>query len=251
MNLYRDHLGTYMRFWTLPAVLSIILGILIETTISGINILEGDETQYLLAAIIPLILVIVIIYVVFSGGVIAMTYEAMRYGAPTSRTGHRAIRTRGIQMIITSVIVAIILTFSTIFCFLAAALFCYWYFFAVTVVTLEGRSIMDSLDQSKHFSEQQEALPFIFVIIFITVFILTIGALATTLLTVTAGNLHFIGTLITGIISWLFVPYIYVATAYFYIRGNDMNERAILEIPDLFDSPPSQGSGGQMRPDDY
>jgi hypothetical protein len=223
-ELYRNNLDTFMRFWAAPAVLSIMLLLLIDWATLNSNGMEEGDFQAFVLLVIPLYIILLVVQILFSGGLIAMTLESMQKGRASMTTGYDIIRERGWKILVTSLAVSVVVTLGTFLCIIPGFLFCYWYFFAVTIVTLEGFSTSEAFARSKSFSRGSGALPFIIV---------------------------YSGTLISGIVSWLVAPYLYITTAYFYIKGSGvffLEDRSVPTAVQTSVEPPPEPP---VRPDEH
>lgn len=222
-NLYKDHLQTFMKFWALPGILSIILLLMIEYITRNIESMEWGDIKMFILVLIPLYILLLVVQILFSGGVIAMTLETVRKGRPTVDTGFEIIRERGGRIVLTSLAVSFITGIGFVLCIIPGFLFCYWYFFAVTIVTLEGFATRDALTRSKEFSTGQRALTFIIILLLVVGMMNMIGSMFSVMLSFMSEDLTYAGSVISGIIFWIVAPYIYIATAYYYIRGSGLD----------------------------
>ena len=222
-NLYRDHLQTFIRFWALPGVLSIVLLVMIEYITRNIESMEWGDVKMFILVLIPLYVLLLVVQILFSGGVIAMTLETVRKGRPTVDTGFGIIKERGGKIVLTSLAVSFITGIGFVLCIIPGFLFCYWYFFAVTIVTLEGFATGDALTRSKEFSTGQRALGFIIILLLVVGMMNMIGSMFSVMLSFMSEDLRYAGSVISGIVSWIVAPYIYIATAYYYIRGSGLD----------------------------
>jgi len=246
LNLYIDNIKEYFLFWAIPAILFIGIFLIIEAmgfTSSGED-MDMEDVRTLISILIPLLILTMVIQILFSGGVIAMTLEAMKKGTTSPDIGFDLIKKRGGRIFITSIVVSLVIGFGTLLCIIPGILFCYWYFFAVTVVALEGYSVGDAMSRSKEFSRSHSAFLFIVVLIIVVIIIYIIGSVISTIITFGAGDTPYVGTIISGIISWLIAPYIYVATAYYYIKGRRLD--TVQGTPQIQPMPPQP----PMRPQD-
>jgi hypothetical protein len=250
-ELYRNNLDTFMRFWAAPAVLSIMLLLLIDWATLNSNGMEEGDFQAFVLLVIPLYIILLVVQILFSGGLIAMTLESMQKGRASMTTGYDIIRERGWKILVTSLAVSVVVTLGTFLCIIPGFLFCYWYFFAVTIVTLEGFSTSEAFARSKSFSRGSGALPFIIVLVLVVTLMNGIGEMFSMMLVFISEDFTYSGTLISGIVSWLVAPYLYITTAYFYIKGSGvffLEDRSVPTAVQTSVEPPPEPP---VRPDEH
>jgi len=156
-----------------------------------------------------------------------------------SSEGYSMITKRGGSIVVTSIVVSVLVIVGLFLCIIPGILFCYWYFFAVTIVVLEGASTGDSLKLSKQFATSHSAIGFIIILIIVN-FIVTMVGQGIALALQLAFDAPFINAITSGLIGWVIAPYIYIATAFYYIRGKGMDRPAVpmQQHPGQYGAPP-------------
>lgn len=237
-DIYRKNIEQFLLFWIIPALLGSLLGAWFrsnspeaggsETGPEGEDIIAFGEFFEFLQFAIPLMIIILVIHFLFEGGVIAMTLEAVKKGRATTQTGYEVIMRRGLSIIGMGLLFSFIVGIGLVLCFVPGVFFCYWYFFALTIVVLEGCSPGEALSRSKIFSVNQRAFAFI-VIVFLVV--IGVGWLAGIIAEELSGGSLVLSVLLSGIVSWIIGPYLYIATAYYYIKGRGLDQLDDAESP--------------------
>jgi hypothetical protein len=216
VQLYRDHFYSFFEFWAIPGILSMMFLMMIV-----LSPLEegGDDNGGIILMILLFGIALLIVQILFSGGVIAMTKEVMDSGSTSSSAGYAILSKRGGAIVVSSIAVSLIVGLGTVCFIIPGILFCYWYFFTVTIVTLEGLSTGDALSKSKDFSKGQGAIVFILVLLLSIFGIRILGEVLIQLLFYTVPGGEIIAYVISGLLSWAISPLIYVATAYYYLKA--------------------------------
>ncbi len=249
-RLYRKHLSSFFQFWTIPTLITVICGMMIIyfSDLAGRSSLS--EFEYFLFLILFSILTFSV-NTLFSGGIIAMTHEAMRGNTPSVKMAYDVMVKKGWRILLTGLVIGFMIGFGNILFFLGM-LFCYWYIFAVCAVTLEGYTTIQAMDRCKNFSESQNVAWFIgILVVMIFVIFLVWFMVYYSLITYVRIDLPYLNIILLGFFFWISAPYIFVAIAYFYITGQDLNNRPFdaLDPPIGGENPPLDQPAG--RPDDY
>jgi hypothetical protein len=238
-EVYRNNFMAFFGFWAIPAILGIVIALaqlfLFGGQLESIgNTNEGDMPDLggffaLLGISIGFILIIWIINILFIGGLIGMTKEAMSTGRTSSGKGFRTINNYFGSILVTGIVVFILLIIGTMLCCIPGILFCYWWMFAITAVVVEGVGMSEGMARSKEFASSRQTIGFAIVIIVIAIVISIISAVVATSISIpisiALGN--WAGSIVTqtisSIITWILYPFIFVAVAYHYIKGKGLD----------------------------
>lgn len=216
-GLYKKHFGAFFGFWVIATV--------ITTGLSFFDGWMGSESMEYRTSPMSMIMSILNICLsfLFSAGIIHMTRLAMEEGDTKVGDGFSIITERGGTIIITSLVFSIILIIGFILCVIPGIIFCYWYFFAVTLVVVEGASVGEALSGSKRFSQDHGTFWFIVLLLLFMMMIYLVGTLGGLILGVFVFDDFFMGIIIAMVLMFvlqLFIaPVTYIATAYYYVKG--------------------------------
>jgi hypothetical protein len=254
IELYKNNFFAFFIFWSIPAILGIIFGIF-QIYIIGPELLDfadvgSDEMpdwgQFfsIMGMTAGFGIVIWIINILFTGGIIGMTKEAMRSGQTVSGTGFGTISKYFGNILITSIVISILVAIGFLLCCIPGIFFCYWWMFAVTAVVVEGIGLSEAMDRSKEFATTRKTFGFAIVLILIIIIMnIVAGAISGLIsisLTVSIGYWpgQIASTIIGQIFQWIITPFAAIATAFHYIRGRNIEEKRPHGAPVPYPPPP-------------
>lgn len=255
-EIYKKNFWEFFGFYTVPAIIMIFL-------LAMANLFEEGTMSFAsFLILLPILLIGSIISMLFAGGIIAMTREAMEKGVTSSQTGYETIQSKAGQIITASIVVSLLIVLGTFLCIIPGLVFCYWYYFTVTIVVLEGYTTGDALKRSKEFSESHDALGFIITLGLILIAISIASSIINSLISLAVDD-PILKAVISGMISWLIAPFGTIATAYYYIRGRRLDQTQSTPqgyqgppgyqhpIPQEYPVYPGPGYEGGYTPDDH
>jgi hypothetical protein len=212
MGIYKRHFGSFLGFW----LLAVAINALISAVQGSLEI--TDYVPYMALSILS-----GCISLLFSAGIIAMTKEAMTTGKTSIKDGFDIIGKKGGTIIITSLVVGLLVAIGTILCIIPGIVLCYWYFFAVTLVVVEGCSVGEALSGSKRFSQDHGTFGFILLLILFFAMIYITGFLVSFVVAIYVSGDLFVGLIISivvvTVLSLLVSPLLYISIAYYYVKG--------------------------------
>jgi hypothetical protein len=232
-NLYKNNFMAFFSFWAIPAILGIILSLMPLIILGGglTDIDTTGDTIDLVAIIgyaafsVMFLIIYVIIYLLFAGGLIGMTKQAMDTGKTDMSMGFDTIKKYFGNILITTIVVGLIITIGFALCCIPGILFCYWWMFAVTIVVIEGVGLGDAMSKSKNFAETRHTFLFAVVLIIVIIVVSFLGDLI-------SGSISWglqqalgewpgiiISTVIGEIFQWVIAPFLFIAIAVHYIKG--------------------------------
>ena len=235
VEIYKNNFGAFFGFWAIPAIFGIIIGVL-QIVALGAGSTDFSQTSSggipdfgamfaILGLTLVFSLVSMIVTILFTGGVIGMTKEAMQTGQTSSSAGFSTIQQYFGPIIGTTIVVSILIAIGFMLCCIPGIIFCYWWMFAVTAAVVEGVGISQAMENSKNFASTRGTLGFAIVLIIVIVVISVIaGAISSGIgiaLTFSMGYLvgQSVGTVIGAIFQWIIAPYAAIAIAFHYIKG--------------------------------
>lgn len=261
-EVYKNNFGAYFGFWAIPAIFAIVIG-LVQILILGssanafIGVEEGGVPDIgailvFLGIILMFTFVVMIVNILFTGGIIGMTKEAMLSGRTTMVMGFDTIKKYFGGILITSIVVTLLIVIGFMLCCIPGIFFCYWWMFAVTAVVVEGVGLSQAMDNSKQFATTRGTFWFAVVLIIVLLAINFIAGIITTAISfglmVTLG--FWPGQIVSGFIGqifqWVIAPYATIAIAFHYIRGKGYDRGGIHPPPGPQYPPP--GYGGYPPP---
>jgi magnesium-transporting ATPase (P-type) len=178
-----------------------------------------------LAFTIVLLMALLIINMLFTGGIIGMTKKAMDTGKTDSATGFDTVKKYFGNIIITSFVVGLIIAIGFALCCIPGILFCYWWMFALTIVVIEGVGLGEAMSRSKQFAETRHTFWFAVVLVIV---IIVINFIASAITNSISWGLQqalgvwpglIISTVIGQVFQWIIAPFAVIAVAVHYIKG--------------------------------
>ncbi len=221
-EIYKKNFWEFFGFYTVPAIIMILLFAMMNLFEAGTMSLAG------FLIFLPIVLIGSIVSMLFAGGLIAMTREAMEKGVTSSKTGYDTIQSKAGPIISASIVVSLLVVLGTFMCIIPGLIFCYWYYFTVTIVVLEGYRTGDALKRSKEFSESHNALGFIITLTLILVAISIVSSIINSLIALAVDD-PILNAIITGMVSWVIGPYGTIAAAYYYIKGRRLDQQPAMQ----------------------
>ena len=226
-RIYGRHFGKFFLFWLMTGV--VVIGINFLPYLFSMGRDPGEASagpESVAFAFLPLFSYALLF--LFSAGLLSMTREAMEKGKVSFVTGFIPFREYALRVLGTTIAVYVILIIGFILCIIPALIFCYWYFFAVTAVVIENRTILDALRRSKQFSQDHGALGFIILLIIVETLlaILLFGASVAGWFAYYGPESFLMaicfGIIISPVLFWFVAPIGFIATAYYFIKGTGL-----------------------------
>ncbi len=236
IELYTKNFRDYFLFWGIPTVFLFVIGFL--SYFLGINnSMEFDFAVFTMAIFMGILSAVVT--VLFSGGIIAMTKEVMCTGNTSVSTGLQIIKKRGGTIVVTSIVVSILVMVGSFLCVIPGLIFCYWYFFAITIVVVEGYSVGDAMKRSKDFARLSDPLGFIIILMVLIILISLLASIFEFMFAFVVGN-EILSILLAQTVSWIISPFMFIATAYYYVKSRRLDSPSDSQDDDVAQYPQQQ-----------
>jgi len=248
-EILMDNLGSIFIYWIVPVLIIIILTFIqqymlmeMATAFEDVGDLSVimDHMIRTITILVPISLMSTIIQLIFIGGIVGMAKEAYYTGKTTYKTGFGSIKKHPLGIIGASILITLAVNFGLVLCIIPGLVLCYWWLFALPIIVIEGKNILNSLSSSKEFAQDNSTIKFTLALIGVLIAVNIAGSIISSIFSFfITGDIISLSTeviitpIITGIVTLFTMSFIGVCITVHYLKGRPDVAKETME-----DSPP-------------